>query len=147
MGLPKEDNSLERRIQRSMMLAIRMSELSYVGSHWNKYFTIGKNSEFANLKLLERFRAPGKERLSRGLDDQGNFSETVDYLVSLIRAFGYEAVSSIAETTVGMPEKFSIGGNEYNFNDLNVSYDALEIKALLNCDPKIIVEVGGGMVL
>ena len=94
-------------------------------------------------KFLHNFRS--NKKLSLGLDDYGGFFLTLDSLLKLIDICGKEFIDMNLENKIGSPDEvYSIGDQQYNYNDLQNINNLFLIKQNIKTQPKIILEIGAG---
>ena len=114
-------------------------EYSQKSLHWKKL-----NNQFykeVKKKGLKNFR---KNKLSRGLDDEGKMFFTNEKLLNLIDKCGKKFIDKYSECEIGNPNFYEFNGRKYNMNDLyNINF-LYQVQNFMKKPPSYILEIGGG---
>jgi len=114
-------------------------EYSQKSLHWKKL-----NNQFykeVKKKGLKNFR---KNKLSRGLDDEGKMFFTNEKLLNLIDKCGKKFIDKYSECEIGNPNFYEFNGRKYNMNDLyNINF-LYQVQNFMKKPPRYILEIGGG---
>jgi putative sugar O-methyltransferase len=133
------------RIKNSLMLSKETYTSDYVGNHWSAYFSPKIFSSFLDYRNFNNFRKVNS--LSIGLDDHGNYFQTIEIFINLLKKYSIKIVAPILEADCGNPPSIKVSGYKLNYNDIFIANFALTINSLfkkVKAKPALIVEIGSG---
>jgi hypothetical protein len=134
------------KIKKSFELAKKTYDEDYVGHHWSDYFSNKNFIDKINLNNLKKFRSID-HCMSSGLDDRGNYFETIDAFFNLLKKYNFNSCQALLEADCGAPPHIEVANLKLNYNDIFIINYALSIHDLFlkeKLSPQLIVEIGSG---